>query len=113
VSKPRSLCHGGYQEIPEGNDEQNANNEIQTPNKYITGLMTIPEMLGLLVQIGVVVAAIPALSTGEKAIETITVIIMPILLIIISFVWSGWIQLKMSKSYIQTQPGSARLKAGT
>ncbi|XP_065897233.1 chitin synthase chs-2-like isoform X2 [Dysidea avara] len=120
VGKLRKLCprtRDNYQNLSEGNDEEHndgQNNEQQTSNKCIRKLLTFFEILGFLVQLGVVVAAIPALSLQEKALTkpVITVIIMVLSLVLISFVWSGWIQQKVSKSYGETRPCSARLKAG-
>ena len=121
MGKLRKLCprtRDNYQNLSEGNDEEHndgQNNEQQTSNKCIRKLLTFFEILGFLVQLGVVVAAIPALSLQEKALTkpVITVIIMVLSLVLISFVWSGWIQQKVSKSYGETRPCSARLKAGT
>jgi len=72
----------------------------------------VSEIVGFLVQVGVVVAAIPAILDLEdnKYIKDISILIMlPLSLLLISCVWSGWMQ---KRAYSKTQQGSARLKAG-
>jgi len=111
VGKLRSLhphTRNGYQEVA----EENAG---QTPNKCIARLLTFLEIVGFLVQLGVVAAAIPALLPREPAIDNVALIaiMIPLSLILISVVWSGWIQLRVSTSSVSTdRPGTARLKAG-
>jgi len=90
-------------------------NARQTPNKCIARLLTFLEIVGFLIQLGVVAAAIPALLHREPAIDNVVpiAIMIPLSLILISGVWSGWIQLSVSTSSVSTdRPGAARLKAG-
>ena len=67
------------------------------------------EVVAFLVQLGVVVAAIPAVLDIKENKDISILIILPLSLLFISFVWSGWIQ---KRAYSKTQEGSARLKAG-
>ena len=80
-----------------------------TLKKYIGRVQTALEIGGLLIQLGVVVAAIPAILDKKENKDISILIILPISLLLISFVWSGWIQ---QRTYSKTQQGSARLKAG-
>ena len=113
----------GYSQISDDDqqhaeNEENMENTNQLQSKYLKYLLTALELLGFLMQLGVLVA-IPILLSSIKYFSpsgnvaryvTVTYILLPISLCIISFVWSGWIQNKAMKS--ADANCTARFKAG-
>ena len=99
----------GYLQIPDNNNEQNMGNtnQRQSPKRYLKYLLTVLELSGLLIQLGALVT-IPILLSEKhyfspsrrlsKSHIVATYILLPVLLCIVSFVWSGWIQKKTMES---------------
>ena len=113
MGKLQHLCTRGqnrqeYLQIGMSTAEGN-NSRWDVLYKYIGSLQMVSEVVAFLVQLGVVVAAIPAVLDIKENKDVSILIILPLSLLLISFVWSGWIQ---KRAYSKTQEGSTRLKAG-